>query len=374
MLSIASSLVLSGAIAAKMVSAQVTATGTMGVTNPATPTLGTAVNQTSVSRLASINSVDDFCLFAPAEPGGTIGDQEAEVVAWCTKPRNNARVIPDGTIYGAQFTKNDFYVQVVGFLDGTKINIMDGDAGGELDPHGATGEGNPVGGNLTSNVTGQDVNYEEWMAFMSFDQFCIRECIGQNDTISAAIMCQHELDLMGCYWIMPADYGTINGTFTECDSDVPQPPGVYPVGSPATTTSTFHQRFTITGTGTPITIGVTETPSAAYSTPSVSNCRTVSSISNGITGLVAAATASASSTSKASSSGSAVASASSAASSARASSGSVVASASTKASTAASSVSSAVSGASLRQGSAFSFQAGLLVLGAVVVGAGAVAL
>ncbi len=35
---------------------------------------------------------------------------------------------------------------------------------GELDPHGPSGDGNPVGGNVTSNaVTGDDVNYEEWM-------------------------------------------------------------------------------------------------------------------------------------------------------------------------------------------------------------------
>ena len=29
------------------------------------------------------------------------------------------------------------YVQVIGFIDQTKINIQDGDYGGELDPHGA---------------------------------------------------------------------------------------------------------------------------------------------------------------------------------------------------------------------------------------------
>lgn len=30
----------------------------------------------------------------------------------------------------------------------------------QLDPHGATGNGNPVGGNVTSNVSGEDVSYE----------------------------------------------------------------------------------------------------------------------------------------------------------------------------------------------------------------------
>lgn len=47
--------------------------------------------------------------------------------------------------------------------DFSKINIAADDMGGELDPHGATGDGNPIGGNVTSNITGEDVHYEEWM-------------------------------------------------------------------------------------------------------------------------------------------------------------------------------------------------------------------
>jgi hypothetical protein len=87
--------------------AQVTATGTMGSTNPPQATAPTAVNQTSMARLLSANSVseynstfslflrsdtrstdlsilppDDFCIFAPPEAGVTIGDSEAYEVAW----------------------------------------------------------------------------------------------------------------------------------------------------------------------------------------------------------------------------------------------------------------------------------------------------
>jgi len=74
----------------------VVASGPNGPTNPDAPfflPVGSQVNQQSLSRLASINSVDDFCLWAPPEPGpdSTIGNTEHEVVAWCTKPRNNAR-------------------------------------------------------------------------------------------------------------------------------------------------------------------------------------------------------------------------------------------------------------------------------------------
>jgi hypothetical protein len=43
----------------------VIATGTQGVTNPPVPTLPTTIDQTSMARLLSINSIDDFCIFAP---------------------------------------------------------------------------------------------------------------------------------------------------------------------------------------------------------------------------------------------------------------------------------------------------------------------
>lgn len=56
----------------------------------------------------------------------------------------------------------------MGYGDLTKLNIPFGDYGGELDPHGAEGLGNPIGGNVTSNRTGSDVNYEEWMVSISF--------------------------------------------------------------------------------------------------------------------------------------------------------------------------------------------------------------
>lgn len=46
-----------------------------------------------MSRLLTLNGVDDFCLYGPpvAGPENTIGSTEPIVVAYCTKPRNNAR-------------------------------------------------------------------------------------------------------------------------------------------------------------------------------------------------------------------------------------------------------------------------------------------
>jgi hypothetical protein len=37
---------------------------------------------------------------------------------------------------------------------------------------------------------------------MSFDMFCMRICTAENSTYSASIMCQHEIDLLGCQWVM----------------------------------------------------------------------------------------------------------------------------------------------------------------------------
>lgn len=276
--------------APQLVSAQQTAfppgvlaTGTMGVTNPPEPTLGTPINQKSMARLLSVNSIDDFCLFAPPTLQD-IADSETIEVAWCTKPRNNARLIPDGTITGVSFLKTDFYVQLIGYGDLTKINIPANDFGGELDPHGAFGTGNPIGGNVTTNITGADEHIAEWMLYIGNGQFCFRVCTNANATYNAAQMCWHELDEVGCGFVMPGNYN-VNGTFETCDADVAYPPGWYPTatvnGTPVF--STFAQRFTFTpSSGPPITIGDLTTPAGAFTTPSSSNCVTTSSIANGV--------------------------------------------------------------------------------------------
>ncbi|KAJ7218970.1 hypothetical protein B0H12DRAFT_1224362 [Mycena haematopus] len=306
-------LVLSAAASVRAASsfpAGVIATGTQGATNPPAPTLGTAINQTSMSRLLSINSIDDFCLFAPPSVAN-ISDTESFEVAWCTKPRNNARVIPDGTITGLTFLKTDFYVQIMGNGDFTKLNIPSGDDGGELDPHGATGAGNPVGGNVTTNIVdGLDEPIAEWMLYIDYNEFCIRACTNANSTYSAAFMCWHELDVMGCEFVMPGMYNA-PGTFETCDADVAYPPGWYPTATVDGTTqfSTFAQYFTGVYTGangqpTSYTVGDTVTPTAPATIPSSSNCVTTSTIANGIAlaslGITGSASGSATASNKAS--------------------------------------------------------------------------
>lgn len=92
---------------------------------------GTSTSQDSQCQTAWINDVDDFCLWAPPSTG-TIGDTERIEVAWCTKSGRGARTIPDGTLQGVHFVKTPDYVQVTGVGDFTKINVANGDEGGEV--------------------------------------------------------------------------------------------------------------------------------------------------------------------------------------------------------------------------------------------------
>ncbi|KZS87072.1 carbohydrate-binding module family 13 protein [Sistotremastrum niveocremeum HHB9708] len=212
---------------------------------------GTSSSQSSQCQTAWINGVDDFCLWAPPSVG-TIGDTEREEVAWCTRSGRGTRVIPDGTLKGVHFVKTPDYVQVTGVGDFTKINVPRGDAGGELDPHGADGNGNPIGGLVFGNSFGNQLQYHEWTSFISDTEFCFRACVGPN----AARNCQHIYDEMGCFWNMPANYDA--GTFESCQGDDDLPMGVYG-------TSTWFQ-------------GVNPTPPAHPAAKS-SNCARIPTVS-----------------------------------------------------------------------------------------------
>ena len=69
-------------------------------------------------------------------PNETIGDIEAAVVAYCTKAGHGARVLPPGAITGLQFLRAPGYIEWIGYVDQTALNLQADDTGGELDPHG----------------------------------------------------------------------------------------------------------------------------------------------------------------------------------------------------------------------------------------------
>lgn len=45
------------------------------------------------------------------------------------------------------------YIQATGFIDNSALSLTPDDTGGELDPHGADLQGNPLGGVVYSNGT-----------------------------------------------------------------------------------------------------------------------------------------------------------------------------------------------------------------------------
>ncbi|KAJ7067883.1 hypothetical protein C8F01DRAFT_1116102 [Mycena amicta] len=218
---------------------------------------GTGFNQTSMCQNAYLNSLEDWCVWAPPEPGPTsdIGDTERFEVAWCLKNGTGARLIPDGAITGAHWIITPDYVQLTGTGNLSMLNIPTGDPGGELDPHGADGNGNPIGGVVFSNAFGQLEEIFEWTNFMGDGLFCFRACNPSGSNPKA--YCQHVYDVMGCDWNMPGQY---SAGFDSCSADSGEPMGVYG-------TSTFHQGD-----------AVTPDPHPA---PSSSSCATVSTLGNG---------------------------------------------------------------------------------------------
>ncbi|KAF7972887.1 hypothetical protein HWV62_16682 [Athelia sp. TMB] len=218
---------------------------------------GTAANQTSLCQNAYLNSLDDFCLFAPPYPGkdSEIGDSEQIEVSWCLQDGYGTRLIPDGSIHGVTFIQTPDFVQVTGVGDLTSMNIPKGDEGGELDPHGATGVGNPIGGLVFSKAFGKLEQIHEWTNFMAANEFCFRAC---KPGPKAPEWCEHIYDEQGCEWNMPGNYAA--GTFEHCVADSGLPMGVYG-------TSTYHQGG-----------GPTPPPHAA---PSSSKCVKTASVGNG---------------------------------------------------------------------------------------------
>ncbi|KAI0827842.1 hypothetical protein BC628DRAFT_119832 [Trametes gibbosa] len=219
---------------------------------------GSGHDQNSMCQNAYLNSLDDWCIFAPPKPGpgSAIEDTEQIEVAWCTKDGHGTRLIPDGSITGAHFVQTPDYVQITGVGDLTQINIPAGNEGGELDPHGADGNGNPIGGLVFSSAFGDITQMHEWTNFVSDTEFCFRAC---KDGPKAPVLCQHIYDVLGCAWNLPGNYAS--GSFDRCLADTAEPMGVYG-------TSTFHQ-------------GDPSTPTA-HPAPPTSSCTTTSTIGNGL--------------------------------------------------------------------------------------------
>ncbi|CCA70590.1 hypothetical protein PIIN_04527 [Serendipita indica DSM 11827] len=252
----------------------------------------TTENQQSKCQTAIINSIDDFCLWAPQDPNSVIGNVEGECVAWCTKPGHGTRLIPAGALTAVQFMKTPDYVQVTGLINQALINIAPNDDGGELDPHGADQRGNPLGGLVFSNAfpasNGNANNYVqaiEWHNFMGGSAFCLKACDPSRP--NAARLCEHVFDRIGCQYNAPAAYAP--NVFESCLGDSQDFPGVYtgangvvstysqpPESLGAITAIPYTPRIPASSSCTPYTSSAiyTANPSASISTSTSSSSST----------------------------------------------------------------------------------------------------
>jgi len=185
----------------------------------------TTAGETSQCQTAIVNSIEDFCLYGlPAL--ANVGDTEAAAVTYCTNSSHGGRPIAAGSIYQAQFTYFEQYVQITGLIDQTKLNIIAGDYGGELDPVGADYRGNPLGGLMYSTIFSPNGTLEQiqhWTQFIGSDSFCLRLC--QPGSYNATLNCEHIYDRIGCQYNMP--HTVSNNTFETCYADMGLPVGRY---------------------------------------------------------------------------------------------------------------------------------------------------
>lgn len=186
-------------------------------------------NQDSLCQTILVNNISDFCMWAPATANATIADTEGEEVGWCTKDGHGTRGVVPGTITGIQVLRTSQYLQIVGFIDQTKLNMQANDFGGELDSGGQDGGGNPIGGLVYTTYfsSGKTIDQTQyWTEFIGGGVVGIKICNPQGT--NPAGYCQHTLDRIGLPYNMP--HAAKNGTFEVCDSDLMNIPGVYVSG------------------------------------------------------------------------------------------------------------------------------------------------
>jgi len=261
----------------------------------------TTEGPTSECQTMEVNTLADFCLWGSPTADGLIGNVEAAVVAYCSQPGHGTRVMPAGTITGAQFMKTSAYIQVTGHFNQSGIGLDPTDTGGELDPHGADLLGNPIGGLVYSTglPSAKDnttyLQASSWNNFVGSGIFCIKLC---DPTVTSPNYCQNIFDLLGCSYNMPASY--TDGEFTSCEGELQDVVGTYTVNGvvstwsqpaslpatsvlpwtpriPASSNCVTYQSTQIYPTGTPVA-------SSSGATGSVTGSKTATSKVAGSTG------------------------------------------------------------------------------------------
>jgi len=104
----------------------------------------------------------------------------------------------------------------------------------------------------------------EWHNFMGSDIFCLKACDPARP--NAARFCEHVFDRIGCAYNAPN--AARNGTFTSCDGENQDFPGIYTTGGQV-----------VTYTQPPESLGAISTIPYTARIPSSSNCVTYTSSS-----------------------------------------------------------------------------------------------
>ncbi|WFD05419.1 hypothetical protein MVES1_000749 [Malassezia vespertilionis] len=182
---------------------------------------GTGDNPNSDCQNVYFNSAKDFCLWAPSGPETVgIGEAERHVVSYCTKSGRGTRLIPPGTLKSVHYVRTPHYVQVSGTGNFANMHISAQGGGGELDPHGQDGLGNPIGGLVFSTAFGRGFEQvHEWMSFMDDKTYCFRACM---DSDLAYEYCKNTYDELGCNFNMPTgpDQPDVFESCEGADADV----------------------------------------------------------------------------------------------------------------------------------------------------------
>jgi len=260
----------------------------------------TTQNQESLCGTMFVNHADDWCLWAPPLWNSTISDEEANVVAFCSKNTHGTRVIPNGAITGFQLIQTPSYILVAGTVNQVLLNMVDGDYGGELDSGGQDGEGNPMGGLIYSNAfpsnNGNNATFQQvqhWSFFIGSNTFCGKVCDQTGSNPQG--LCNNIYDRLGCDYNAPNT--ATEGVFEACQGADMTPVGVY-VGADGVTSTYTQPAESVAITSVPYTATV----------PAISNCVTFAStdlFADGLTVSAASPTGGASATGTASGAGSA---------------------------------------------------------------------
>jgi len=221
----------------------------------------TTENQKSDCQTFWMNSPSDFCLTYPGTPGSDVASQEGEMVAWCTAKGHGTRLIPDKAITGLEWRKTPDYLQVVGFIDQSQLNLAADDFGGEMDSGGADGRGNPMGGVWFSTEYGEG-NVPNWTCFIGGGQFACKACDPKG--ADRAHHCEHIYDRIGLAYNMPN--AAEDNVFKSCEAPNAVFPGVYTQNGQVMTYTQPDEK-----------LGAITTMPYTATVPVASNCKTFSS-------------------------------------------------------------------------------------------------